>query len=66
MSELTYLLFYIPLCVVVLTVLEMCRESRPKQIAARVTKNFLLLTGLFVGGSLVVLLLQIFLPRIIG
>lgn len=57
----SYLLFYLPLCLVVLTVMEVCRESKPAMVARRVAKNFLLLSGLFLVGSAAVLLLQRFL-----
>ena len=61
MNDLSYLLFYIPLCLIVLVVLEMCRDSRPRQILKRAARNFLMLTGLFIGGSGIVFLLQILL-----
>lgn len=61
MNDLSYLLFYIPLCLIVLVVLEMCRDSRPRQILKRAGRNFLMLTGLFIGGSAIVFLLQILL-----
>ena len=61
MSGLSYLAFYVPLCLVVLTVLEMCRDSRPSRVLKRVGRNFLMLTGLFIGGSALIFLLQILL-----
>ena len=58
MSELSYLIWYIPLCITALTVMEMCREDSPQAIARKVGRNFLMLSGLFLGGSALVLVLQ--------
>jgi hypothetical protein len=55
------LLFYVPLCLVMLTVMEMCRDSRPGPILRRVGRNFLTLTGILVAGSAVFYVLRILL-----
>lgn len=54
----SYLLFYFPLMLVALTVLEVCGESEPKKIARRVARNFFLITACFFAGSVVVGLIQ--------
>lgn len=53
-----YLLFYFPLMLVTLTVLEVCRESEPKKVLKRVARNFSLISAFFFAGAVIVALLQ--------
>jgi heme A synthase len=52
----SYLLFYIPITLVVMLVLEACKRDDPKEIAKRASLNFGVLTVvLMIGGVLVFL-----------
>jgi hypothetical protein len=57
----SYLLFYIPLCLAVLIVLEMCKEQPVRAIWKRTLKNFVLLTACLAAGSGVVYALHLML-----
>lgn len=57
----SYLLFYIPLTLVVMLVLEACKRDSVKEILRRAILNFAMLTGvLFLGGILVFLINKYF------
>lgn len=59
MSDLSYLLFYFPLCFVVMLVLELCGEGTATQAARRALRNFVTLTGVFAVAGTVIFLLQL-------
>lgn len=50
----SYLLFYVPVVLVIMFVLEICKQDEPAKIARRALSNAALLTGVLVGGSIVV------------
>lgn len=54
----TYLIFYIPICVVILVVLETLRNDDPKDIAKKCLKEFINLTGILTGCILMIYLLN--------
>jgi len=54
----SYYLLYIPLCLVILIVLESCKYTKPKTILRRVAANFLVLTGVLVLGSAILFAVQ--------
>jgi hypothetical protein len=47
-----YLLLYIPLVIVIMLVLEICRHDAPKEIVRRALWNSAILTAVLGGGSL--------------
>ncbi len=54
MKGVSYLLLYVPICLVVMLVLEACRSDNPARIVRRSFSNFGMLTlVLVVGGALV-------------
>lgn len=50
----SYFLFYIPVTLVVLLVLEACKIDDGRLIVKRTLKNFVSLTGALLAGSLIV------------
>lgn len=54
----SYLLLYIPICLVILVVMEACRQDDPMRIAKRALINFAILTGVLVAGSAIVHVIQ--------
>jgi len=58
MKGLSYLFLYIPIVLVILTVLETCRSDEPKKIFKRAVANFGMLTAVLVGGGAVVFLIN--------
>lgn len=56
--RLSYLFLYIPIVLVILTVLETCRSDEPKKILRRALANFGMLTAVLVGGGAVVFLVN--------
>ena len=54
----SYLLLYIPICLVILTVLEACKQDDPKKIARASLINSGILTGVLLGSSILVYALQ--------
>ena len=55
------LLLYIPITLIILIVLEACKQDDPKVIAKKSLVNFGILTGVLLAGSAIVYGLQIFL-----
>ena len=54
MRGISYLFLYVPICLVIMLVLEACRSDDPRRILRRSFSNFGMLTlVLAVGGSLV-------------
>ncbi len=56
MSSIWEMLLYIPVTLVALLVLEVCKSDDPKRIARRVLKNFSALTVVLVAGSAAIFL----------
>jgi hypothetical protein len=54
----SYLFLYIPIVLVILTVLESCRSDDPRKILRRAFANFGMLTAVLVGGGAVVFLIN--------
>lgn len=54
----SYLLFYVPITMVVMLVLETCKRDEPAEIAKRALGNFAALTGVLFMGSLLVFLIN--------
>ncbi len=54
----SYLLLYIPICLVILTVLEACKQDDPGKIARASLINSGILTGVLLGSSILVYALQ--------
>ena len=54
MSHSSYLLLYVPVCFVVMLVLEASRSDDPKRILRRSLSNLLTLTLVLLGGGIVV------------
>jgi len=50
----SYLVFYPPIVIVIMLVLEICKHDDPKKIVRRAFMNFAILTGALVGASTVV------------
>ncbi len=50
----SYLIFYVPITLVVMIVLEACKRDDPRQIAKRSLANFGVLTGVLALMSIVV------------
>ena len=50
----SYLLLYIPICLIILLVMETCRQDEPKKIAKRALLNFGILTAVLLVGSLII------------
>lgn len=61
MTGLSYLVLYVPIVLVILTVLETCRSDDPLKILKRALANFGVLTAVLVGGGAVVFLVNRFL-----
>lgn len=57
----SHVLLYIPIVLVILAVLEACKQDDPRKIARRVLINFSLLTGVLLAGSAVIFAIQIWL-----
>ena len=55
------ILLYIPVTLIILVVLEACKQDNPKAIARKTLINFSILTGVLLAGSAIVYGLQIFL-----
>ncbi|MFN3486712.1 MAG: hypothetical protein ACK44W_14695 [Planctomycetota bacterium] len=54
MKGVSYLFLYVPICWVILLVLETCRSDDARRILRRTVSNFLTLTGvLAAGGTLI-------------
>ena len=54
MKGISYLFLYVPICIVIMLVLEACRSDDPRRILRRSFSNFGMLTlVLTVGGALV-------------
>lgn len=58
MKGISYLFLYVPIVLVILTVLESCRSDEPLKIAKRAFANFGMLTAVLVGGGAVVFLIN--------
>ena len=58
MKGIPYLVLYIPIVLVILTVLEICRSDDPRKILKRAFANFGVLTAVLVGGGAVVFLIN--------
>jgi hypothetical protein len=58
MKGISYLFLYIPIVLVILTVLETCRSDDPGKILKRAFTNFGVLTAVLVGGGAVVFLIN--------
>lgn len=58
MTGLSYLFLYIPICLVILVVLEACRTDEPSKVARRVLANFSVLTIVLVVGSALVYIIN--------
>jgi len=58
MKGITYLLLYVPIVLVILTVLEACRSDDPVKILKRALANFGVLTAVLLGGGAVVFLIN--------
>lgn len=54
----TFLIFYIPICIVILAVLEVIKNDNPKDIAKNCLKEFLNLTAILIGCILIIYLLN--------
>jgi hypothetical protein len=54
----SYLFLYIPIVLVILTVLETCRSDDPRKILRRAFANFGMLTAVLIGGGAVVFLIN--------
>jgi len=54
----SYLLFYVPITLVVMIVLETCKRDDPREIAKRSLASFGLLTGVLALGSVLVFLIN--------
>ena len=54
MSHSSYLLLYLPICFVVMLVLEACRHDEPRRVLRRSLTNVLTLTLVLFGGGIVV------------
>ena len=50
----SFLLLYIPICLVILLVLETCKQDEPKKIARRAFINFGILTAVLLAGCVIV------------
>ena len=61
MKGISYLFLYVPIVLVILTVLETCRSDDPREILKRAFANFGVLTAVLVGGGAVVFLINRFL-----
>jgi len=61
MSGASYLLLYVPICLVVMVVLEACRTDDPRRILRRSLSNFGTLTVVLLAGGLLVWLANRFL-----
>lgn len=57
----SYLWLYLPLCLVILVVLEACRTDDPLRILKRSAGNFGVLTGVLLAGSAIVYVINRFL-----
>ena len=58
MKGISYLFLYVPIVLVILTVLETCRSDDPVKILKRSLMNFGVLTAVLVGGGAVVFLIN--------
>jgi hypothetical protein len=58
MKGISYLFLYVPIVLVILTVLETCRSDEPRKIAKRAFANFGVLTAVLIGGGAVVFLIN--------
>ena len=58
MKGVSYLFLYIPIVLVILTVLETCRSDDPRKILRRAFANFGMLTAVLIGGGAVVFLIN--------
>ncbi|HLF92761.1 MAG TPA: hypothetical protein VJB14_04825 [Planctomycetota bacterium] len=61
MRGLSYLFLYVPIVLVILTVLETCRSDDPRKILKRALANFGVLTAVLIGGGAVIFLINRFL-----
>lgn len=61
MKGISYLFLYVPIVLVILTVLETCRSDDPRKILKRAFANFGVLTAVLIGGGAVVFLINRFL-----
>ena len=50
----SYFLLYIPICLVILVVLEACKHDEPRKIARRSLFNFSILTVVLLLGSAII------------
>jgi hypothetical protein len=57
-SHSSYLLLYLPICFVVMLVLEACRSDEPRRVLRRSLTNVLTLTLVLLGGGIVVWILN--------
>ena len=54
MMGISYLFLYVPICLVILVVLEACRTDEPGRVVRRALANFSVLTIVLVVGSALV------------
>ena len=54
----SYLLFYVPITLVVMLVLEACKKDEPREIAKRAFTNLGILTSVLVVGGILVFLVN--------
>ena len=54
----TFLIFYIPICIVILSVLEALKNDDPKDVAKKCLKEFINLTAILIGCVLIIYLLN--------
>ena len=57
----SFYLLYIPICLVILVVMETCKQDDPVKIARRALINFSILTGVLLAGSVLIYSVQKFL-----
>ena len=50
----SYLLFYPPIVLVIMLVLEICKQDDPRKIVKKALQNFAILTGVLMAGSILV------------
>ena len=54
----SYILLYVPICLVILSVLETIKEDQPSIIVKHVLKSFAILTGMLIAVSAVIFLVN--------
>jgi len=54
----SYILLYVPICLVILSVLETIKEDQPSIIVKHVLKSFAILTGMLIAVSAIIFLVN--------